>query len=49
MRVSINRVLGIPRFNGKQNLIQAHFLVKRKFNLTKKDKYAFLKIIDFLQ
>ena len=34
----INRVLGIPRFNGKENLTAAHFLVERIFSLTKKDK-----------
>ena len=43
----INRVLGIPRFNGKENLTPAHFLVEKKFNLTKKGKDAFLKVIDF--
>ena len=29
------------------NLTPAHFLVERKFNVTKKDKDAFLKVIDF--
>ena len=43
----INRVLRTPRFNGKKNLIPAHFLVERKFNQTKKDKDAFLKVNDF--
>ena len=35
--------MGIPRFNGKQNLTPAHFLIEIKFNLTKKDKEAFFK------
>ena len=43
----MNRILGIPRFNGKQNLTPAHFLIERKFNLPKKDEGAFLKVIDF--